>query len=318
MLLKKKIPLRYILGKIKFELAIVLIYTCVFDAFHRFNPELNTEIPLAIPSVIGTVISLLLAFKSNQAYDRWWEARIVWGAITNDSRTLVRQIMTFYNDPDFSMESNNFIEKLAKRQAAWCYSLGNSLRGENVYKPIHGLLSSEEFDYVKRHKHVPNALLILHGKDLKDALQGEKINTFQQIELDKTLTRFCDQMGKCERIKTTIFPTTYGLYIHMTIYLFIMMLPFSLPTMLRSLEIPLVTIIAAAFFLVEKMAIHLQDPFENKPTDTPVSTIAKNIEKNLMQMVNEYNDEFSNKSDHFESNMHPKKAVHKMEDYYIL
>jgi putative membrane protein len=318
MLLKKKIPLKYILGKIKYELIIVLIYTCLFDAFHRFNPELNTEIPLAIPSVIGTVISLLLAFKSNQAYDRWWEARIVWGAITNDSRTLVRQVITFYKDPIFSIESNNFIEKIAKRQAAWCYSLGNSLRGENVYKPIEGLLSPEEFDYVKRHKHVPNALLILHGKDLKDALQGEKINTFQQIELDKTLTRFCDQMGKCERIKTTIFPTTYGLYIHMTIYLFIMMLPFSLPTMLRSLEIPLVTIIAATFFLVEKMAIHLQDPFENKPTDTPVSAIAKNIEKNLMQMVNEYNDEFSNISDHFESNTHPKKIKTKMEDYYIL
>lgn len=318
MLLKKKIPLSYILGKIKYELIIVLAYTCLFDVFHRLNPELNTEIPLAIPSVIGTVISLLLAFKSNQAYDRWWEARIVWGAITNDSRSLIRQLITYYKDPAFSIEANNFIEKMAKRQAAWCYALGNALRGENVYKSIKGLLSPEEFDYVKKHKHVPNALLMLHGKDLKDALREGKINAYQQIELDKTLTNFCDHMGKCERIKTTIFPTTYGLYIHMTIYLFIMMLPFSLPTMLRSLEIPLVTIIAAAFFLVEKMAIHLQDPFENKPTDTPVSTIAKNIEKNLMQMVNEYNDEFSNKSEHFESNAYPIYAKQSKEDYYIL
>ncbi|WP_348797745.1 bestrophin family protein [Flavobacterium adhaerens] len=305
------------MGKIKFELFIVLIYTCLFDVFHRLNPELNTEIPLAIPSVIGTVISLLLAFKSNQAYDRWWEARIIWGAITNDSRTLIRQISTYYNDAIF-FDNNNFIEKMAKRQAAWCYSLGNSLRGENVYKPIKGLLSVEEYDYIKRHKHVPNALLILHAKDLKDAFRENKINAFQQIEIDQTLTKFCDHMGKCERIKSTVFPTTYGLYIHMTIYLFIMMLPFSLPTMLRSLEIPLVTIIAATFFLVEKMAIHLQDPFENKPTDTPVSTIAKNIEKNLMQMVNEYNDEFSNTSDHFESNKYSKMVKIKTADYYIL
>jgi putative membrane protein len=318
MLLKKKIPLRYILGKIKYELIIVLAYTCLFDVFHRLNPELNTEIPLAIPSVIGTVISLLLAFKSNQAYDRWWEARIIWGAITNDSRTLIRQINTYYKDDTFSMEASNFIEKMAKRQIAWCYSLGNALRGENVYKPIEKLLSPEELDYVKKHKHVPNALLMLHSKDLKDALRKDKINAFQQIELDRTLTNFCDHMGKCERIKTTIFPTTYGLYIHMTIYLFIMMLPFSLPTMLRSLEIPLVTIIAAAFFLVEKMAIHLQDPFENKPTDTPVSTIAKNIEKNLMQMVNEYNDEFSNSLAPEDLNNHPKKVKHKIQDYYIL
>jgi len=66
------------------------------------------------------VISLLLAFKSNQAYDRWWEARIVWGAITNDSRSFIRQLITYYKDPIFSIEANNFIEKMAKRQAAWC------------------------------------------------------------------------------------------------------------------------------------------------------------------------------------------------------
>jgi len=97
-----------------------LVYTCLFDIFHRLNPELNTEIPIAIPSVIGMVISLLLAFKSNQAYDRWWEARIVWGAITNDSRSFIRQLITYYKDPIFSIEANNFIEKMAKRQAAWC------------------------------------------------------------------------------------------------------------------------------------------------------------------------------------------------------
>lgn len=99
-------------------------------------------------------------------------------------------------------------------------------------------------------------------------------------------------MGKCERIKNTIFPTTYSMYIRFTLCLFLILLPFGLNDIIGWLQIPLVTTIGAAFFLIEKMAIHLQDPFESRPTDTPVTTISNNIEKNLMQMVNEYRDEF--------------------------
>ncbi|PTS98813.1 hypothetical protein DBR27_14130, partial [Flavobacterium sp. HMWF030] len=91
MLLRKKIPMRYVLGKIKVEIALVLTYTILFEVFHNYFINLPVDIPIAIPTMIGTIISLLLAFKSNQAYDRWWEARIVWGAIVNDSRTLIRQ-----------------------------------------------------------------------------------------------------------------------------------------------------------------------------------------------------------------------------------
>lgn len=292
MLLKKKMPLKYVLGKIKVELAVVLTYTILFEIFHHYFINVNVEIPIAVPAIIGTIISLLLAFKSNQAYDRWWEARIIWGSIVNESRTLVRQMITFYKDPDFSIEANDFKEKFAKRQIAWCYSLGQSLRNGDAIKPIKNLLSDEELRFVKNHKHVPNALLVLHAKDLYKARNEKRISTYQQVEIDNTLTRLCDAMGKCERIKNTVFPTTYGMYIHFTLYLFIILLPFGLISLLSWFAVPLITTIAAAFFLIEKMAIHLQDPFENKPTDTPVTAISNTIEKNLMQMVNEYRNEF--------------------------
>ncbi|MGV3460046.1 MAG: bestrophin family protein [Flavobacterium sp.] len=292
MLLKKKIPMKYVLGKIKVELALVIAYTIFFEVIHHFYHAMSINIPIAVPAIIGTIISLLLAFKSNQAYDRWWEARIVWGGIVNDSRTLIRQLIAFYKDPDFSVRANDFKERFAKRQAAWCYALAQSLRGKDPIKLIKTLLSEDELRFVKNHKHVPNAILMLHAKDLKRAREEGALNTYQQVEIDNTLTRLCDGMGKCERIKNTIFPTTYSMYIRFTLCLFILMLPFGLTDYLGWMQIPVVATIGAACFLIEKMAIHLQDPFENRPTDTPMITISNTIEKNLMQMVYEYRNEF--------------------------
>lgn len=316
MLLKKKIPLKYVLGKIKIELVLVVLYVIAFDLLHRYYDAEAMNIPIAIPTIIGTVISLLLAFKSNQAYDRWWEARIIWGSIVNESRTLIRQVIGFYKDPDFSVEANDFKENFARRQAAWSHSLGEALRGKDPLKPIKSLLTPEEFRYVSKHKHVPNAILILHSRALKIANEKGKINRYQQVEIDNTLTRLCDAMGKCERIKNTVFPTTYSLYIRFTLCLFIMLLPFGLTNLVGWLQIPLVTTIAAAFFLVEKMAIHLQDPFENRPTDTPMTTISNAIEKNLVQMVNEFRDEFDDYDEKLEPVLHHIQPV--KNSYFVL
>lgn len=308
--------MQYVLGKIKYELVLVLLYVLAFEAAHSFFDANALNIPIAIPTIIGTIISLLLAFKSNQAYDRWWEARIIWGAIVNDSRTLVRQLITFYKDPDFSVEANEFKEKFAKRQAAWCYSLGQSLRGKDPIAPIKDLLTADELRFVKKHKHVPNALLLLHSKDLRTASQNGLLNVYQQVEIDNTLTRLCDGMGKCERIKNTVFPTTYSMYIRFTLCLFLILLPFGLNDLVGWLQIPLVTTIGAAFFLIEKMAIHLQDPFESRPTDTPVTAISNNIEKNLMQMVHEYRDEFEEEKLQAIANEHHIEPVRNT--YFVL
>lgn len=284
--------MRYVLGKIKVELSLVMTYTILFEIFHHYFINISVDIPIAIPTMVGTIISLLLAFKSNQAYDRWWEARIIWGSIVNESRTLVRQLLTFYKDPGFSVEANEFKENFTKRQIAWCYSLGQALRNKDAIKPIKDLISDEELNFVKNHQNIPNAILLLHARDLRIAKKDKRLNTYQQVEIDKTLSRLCDAMGKCERIKNTIFPTTYSMYIRMTLCLFILLLPFGLISLLSWFAIPLITVIAGMFFLIEKMAIHLQDPFENRPTDTPVTTISNTIEKNLMQMLNEYQNEF--------------------------
>ena len=315
MLLKKRIPMRYVLGKIKVELGLVMAYTILFEVFRHYFINISVDIPIAIPTMVGTIISLLLAFKSNQAYDRWWEARIIWGSIVNESRTLIRQVLTFYKDPDFSVEANDFKENFTKRQIAWCYSLGQALRNKDAIKPIKNFITEEELNFLKNHQNIPNAILLLHARDLRNARKDKRFNTYQQVEIDNTLTRLCDAMGKCERIKNTIFPTTYSMYIRMTLCLFIILLPFGLIDLLSWFAIPLITIIAGTFFLIEKMAIHLQDPFENRPTDTPVTAISQAIEKNLMQMLNEFQVEFDIIK---EFDLKPEPAKFTGNEYFVL
>lgn len=287
MLLKKRIPWPYVLGKIKYEMAIIGLYSTVFGLWHKDLNLHHIAIPLTVPAILGTVISLLLAFRSNQAYDRWWEARIVWGAIVNDSRTLIRQMQCFIKDPDFSVQVNTFMERFARRQIFWTHSLGQSLRGQNALNHAGAFIPEEEITFLKRHSNVPNAILSLHARDLRHAMNEDWLNAYQQVEIGQTITKLCDSMGKCERIKKTVFPTTYSLYIHFALYLFMILLPFGMTEYPAFIQIPLVVTIAAAFLLIEKMAIHLQDPFENKPTDTPVTAIALTITQDIRQMMND-------------------------------
>jgi putative membrane protein len=238
--------------------------------------------PLTIPTFIGTAISILLSFKLNQSYDRWWEARKVWGAIVNDSRSLTIQLQTLV-----SSGNETIIRKIVKRQIAWCYSLGQGLRGLDTLENLDRFIDDKETEEIKLQVNKPLALLALHGKDIRQLRENGHLDILSQLQLDDTLVRLCDAQGKAERIKNTIFPVTYRIFLHSIIYLFVVTLSISLKDVAGFFEIPLLLLISTAFFLLEKSAAHMQDPFENRPTDTPVSAIAKTIEINLKQLIGE-------------------------------
>lgn len=284
MLLKKNIPFKYVFGKIKYEIIAIAAYATAIAILYNYSHVTRITIPLAIPAILGTVISLLLGFRSNQAYDRWWEARHIWGAIVNDSRSLSRQVMSFTYNNYHSEDVEIFRQRIIRRQIGWCYALGRHLRKQQALKGLEKYIDREELEALKEVENVPSALLDNMGSDLHLALDKGWINSYQQVELDRTLSRLTDAMGKCERIKNTVFPHTYSLYIHLALMLFIALLPFGVIEYFGYVEVPLVVAIAASFLLIEKMAIHLQDPFENKPTDTPMTAIARSIEKNLTQL----------------------------------
>ena len=159
---------------------------------------------------------------------------------------------------------------------------------ENTDKNLERWVSKQDIDFIHRFDNTPMALLELQAREIKYALDNRWINPYQHVELDRMLSNFSDHMGKSERIKNTVFPSTYGLYLHLSMNLFIMLLPFALIDTFGWLMIPLVTAIASAFWLIEKMSVHLQDPFENKPTDTPVTAIAQTIERDLKQVIRQH------------------------------
>lgn len=309
MLLKKNVPLTYIFGKITKELIFVTAYTVAVVVLYEYYHLTGITIPLAVPALLGTVISLLLAFRSNQAYDRWWEARILWGAIVNDSRSLTRQILYFIDDPYYSAEIQLFKERFVRRQIAWCYGLSQSLRNDSPLTGLERLMKEEEIEFISKYKNVPMSILELHAKDIRIALKEGWINQYQHVQIDTTLSNLCDRMGGSERIKNTVFPVTYSKYLNMTINLFILMLPFGLIEVFGYMVVPVVIAIAASFLLIEKMAIHLQDPFENKPTDTPTTTISRTIERDLCQMLND---------SRFMEDKSAPEPVHNSKTYYIL
>jgi ion channel-forming bestrophin family protein len=281
MLLEKRIPISYVLNKIKYNLIYVMLVSVTVLLITDYCGRQFPEMPLTIPAFIGTAISILLSFKLNQSYDRWWEARKVWGSIVNDSRTFIIQLTSLTENTD-----SYLIKKIAYRHIAWCYALGKSLRGLDPLEGLDSFLTKEDLHAVRQHQNKPLAMLHMHAKDIKQLRESGKLDSFRQIQLDNTLVRFSESQGKAERIKSTVFPVTYRKFLHFIIYLFVVTLAIAL-NVTGAFEIPLLILISSAFFLLEKSATHMQDPFENRPTDTAVTTIARTIEINIRQMLNE-------------------------------
>lgn len=236
------------------------------------------SMPLSIPTLVGTAVSLLLAFRTSQSYERWWEARTVWGAIVNDSRTLTRQVMQI-----LPKENNGGLQVFAQRQIIWVYSLGESLRRQPFSPEVQGYLSNNHITAAN----IPNALLDNHSKQLNELATSGLISDFKLVQLNETIARLCDSMGKCERIKNTVFPRSYSLLVHTLIYVFAAILPFGLEDSQLIVEISLTILIPIMFIAIEKTAILMQDPFENTPIDTPMTSLAKTIELNIRQMIGE-------------------------------
>ena len=287
MLLDKRIPFKYLFGQIKYDLLRTLIISSIFFTIKFFIND-YPPLPIALPAILGTSISLLLAFRLNQSYDRWWEARKIWGSITNDSRSLILEIKGFISDKAFAeTETQLLFRQMAFRQIGWCYCLGQALRAQNPLEKLEGFISQKELDQLKDQYNKPLHLLMLHMNDLKSLHQNNSINIVQQIKIQDTITRLCDAMGKSERINSTVFPATYGKFIHFFIYLFLATLSMVLVESVGIWEMPILIVIAIPFFLLEKSAALMQDPFRNRPTDTAVTAIARNIEINIKQLLHE-------------------------------
>ncbi len=261
---------------------VMLLYPTAIVALQKKG--MSVEIPIAIPTLLGTAISILLGFRTNSAYDRWWEARKVWGAIVNDARTLARQVLIWIGGYDGAASLG---KEMVYRQIAWCHALRYALRGGEPFDDLEGILAEDEIDALRGADHRPNAILQTQTDRLAEAQQRGFVDRIMLLPMEGTLKRFSDHMGQCERIKTTVFPTQYSFLLDCIIWLFFILLPPALAPSLGWVAIPVAYLVGMVFVLIEAICRFLEEPFENTPMDTPMTAICRTIEINLREVLGE-------------------------------
>ena len=298
MLLKRNVPPFFYIRSIKVEMLVVICISVGIGYLHKFQFAEEIAVPFAIPAILGTAISLLLAFRTNQAYERWWEARKIWGAIVNDSRSIARQFINFSSfklrkpgEPELAQKqldtSEQTVIKSVQAQATFCQLLARQLRNLDTEKFLTKYFSGNDFEYFKSFKNRANALLLFIGKQAQTLYEQSVITDFQLQTIEQSLVNLTAHLGKCERIKNTPFPQTYSVCLHAYIYIFSALLPLALLDYSILEESLLSSILSIIFLLVEKTAVLKEDPFENRPTDISMNQMANNIERSIMEMLGE-------------------------------
>ncbi len=256
-------------------------YVSAVYYFYEYLGYENIDIKMSIATVLGFAVALLLGFRTSSAYDRWWEARKIWGGIVNDSRTLVRQVISFTGGEEIIPEA----KQLADYQIAWCNALKNSLRNLDPLEGLDSFLNADELEYIKSKNNKPNEILKFMNA-LLAKLKGEgKIDSYQMVALDQTIKHLCDHMGKAERIKNTVFPTQYRSYTHRGLIIFTVMLPYGMLFSTGPFVILICVLVSFFFHMLENIAYFLQDPFMNRDSDIPMSALCRTIEINLKELV---------------------------------
>ena len=185
---------------------IYLTYLAAIHYLHEVRGFTALDLTMAISTVLGISVSLLLGFRTSAAYDRWWEARKVWGGIVNDSRTLVRQLLATVGP------ERPEVRRLAHLQIAWCKALRSRLRGLDPLEGLEPHVPETERSRLAAFANAPNAILETMQREVARLKDEGALDPFGYLALDGTLRRLCDEMGMCERINNTVFPVDYEVY----------------------------------------------------------------------------------------------------------
>ncbi len=236
-------------------------------------------LPIAFPALMGTAIAFFVGFNNNQAYDRWWEARIIWGGIVNDSRSWARNLIAYNQD-------NNATKRMIYRHIAFLYALRTSLRKYSDLD-FHKYLSNSDLLQLDNCKHVANKLLTIQAHELKTLKLENKIDQFEFANLNGLIQNFCESMGKSERILNTIFPTNYIYFTKIFIWLFIALITLSTSSLVGASSIILGWMMGLVFNTIHLNGMNLMNPFEHNPSGIPLNSITRNIEINLLQELGE-------------------------------
>jgi len=250
-------------------------------------------VPFGAISALGSALAIFLAFRNNSAYDRWWEARKIWGALVNDSRSWARQVTAWVNvddsPPGTTPEQVQAIRReLVLRQSAFVWGLGMHLRKQDgLLDRIGPFLPEGESDHYKSVPNVITALLIHQGRRVAQLRAQGFIEHFRHLEMDGMLTRLSDIQGRCERIKNTPVPRQYDEIPRIFVVVYGLLLPFGLVPTMGWVAVPVATVVAVLFVLLEGSGRIIEDPFENLFMDTPMTSLSLTIERDLRASLND-------------------------------
>lgn len=265
------------------RLLLLFIYSVAIvyyrDTFLSYGLSLNP----ATFTLFGIALAIFLGFRNNVSYDRFWEARKLWGALLNDTRSLARQAHTLVEGEGYAVEQTRFI----KLMTALVHALKHQLRHTDSRYDFDRLLDNG--DKIKYENTVFKPIMLLKelGIWVNTAKKSGRIDAITQANFDTNLNKISDIIGGCERIASTPIPYTYSILLHRTVYIYCFLLPFGFITSMVWLGPVIIVFIAYTFVALEAIADELEDPFGIEPNDLALETMANNIENTLAEIDNQ-------------------------------
>ena len=271
------------------KLGSMLIGICIYSAIIAFleleywrlsEKSYVRNIPV-MHSLLGFAISMLLVFRTNTAYDRWWEGRRLWGSLVNNSRNLAIKLATIL--PVEESGQRSFFRKIIP---AYAFTLHNHLRREQTRIE---LFEDEEhrhvFEKIDGEKHIPNQVALIMNHHIQKLYRDGKITGDQLLFINSELQSFTDICGACERIKNTPIPFSYSVFIKKFIFIYIMTLPFGYVFTLGYIMVPVVMFVFYVLASLELIAEEIEDPFGGDPNDVPTEKLAQNIQRTVAEII---------------------------------
>ena len=239
--------------------------------------------PLAISAevhaLLGPALSLLLVFRTNASYDRFWEGRKLWGGIVNTSRNLAR-LVTVHLGSDAAM-----CKRALQLLAAFPYAAMNDLRGTRGIGPIEKELGEDDVRLCLQANHPPSWLMRELSAIFERAKRTGMLSDIVQMEIDTRIANHVDNIGACERIHKTPLPFAYVVHLRRALVLYCATLPFALLARFGWGAIPIAFLVATVLFGIEEIGVEIEDPFGTDDNDLPLEQICASIEKHVRSQM---------------------------------
>lgn len=255
--------------------------------YHRY-PWLNVKVtPFTL---LGVPLGIFLGFRNTASYERFWEARKLWGSLVNTSRSLARQIITFIDVPadatdELRLEVKREQESLVRLVIAYVHAFRHHLRDQDTKVGLADALSADELARISPHENIPIALLGTVAVRLAAARRKGWIDVFHAPMLEQCLVGMTDVQGACERIKTTPIPYSYTVLLHRIVGSYCVLLPFGLAQDLGWASVGVVVFVSYALFGLDAIGDELEQPFGLDINDLALFAISRTIEINLLRSI---------------------------------